>query len=138
MLRSLFRRIRAFAVKTRTVDDTFEMQWKDARRSGGALELSLLAFSWLVSRLMRSNTLIMKSVLGLENLLDAPRVHDALFEKYRPHAVVLTSLGTFDNDHYVMREAKRQGQRECLSGHDGAHLVPVRPHGRYLSMHGQA
>jgi hypothetical protein len=53
----------------------------------------------------------MRAVVGLENLLCTPRVHDRFFEKYRPDAVVLTSPGTFDYDHYVIREAKRHDIR---------------------------
>jgi len=109
ILRKLFRTIRTFAVDTKSVDDMFEMQWKDTRRRGSWVGLYFLAFSWLISHLMRSSALIMKSVVGLENQLDTPRLNDAFFDKYRPEAVVLTSLGTSNDDHYLMREAKRHG-----------------------------
>ena len=51
----------------------------------------------------------MKGVVGLENILDAPRGHDSFFRKYQPDGVVVTSLGTFDEDRYLMREAERNG-----------------------------
>ena len=53
----------------------------------------------------------MNGVVGLENILDAPRGHDLFFRKYQPDAVVVTSLGTFDEDRYLMREAERNGCR---------------------------
>ena len=106
LVTNLLRRIRTLAIKTRTVDDTFEMQWKDARGMGNPKELALLAFSRLIGRLMSANGLVMKAVIALENRIDSPRIHDAFFERYQPDAVVPTSLGTFDYDHYLIREAK--------------------------------
>lgn len=107
--RYLFRQLRAYGTRTRTVDDTFEMELKDTwrgRRPGG---LTALLFVWLLTRLMRWNAAFMKWVVALENRWDSPRVHDEFFETYRPDALVLTSLGTFDYDHYVIREAHRHG-----------------------------
>ncbi len=110
-LRALLRRMRLFAVPAKTIDDMFEMEWRDALGRRSWRGLSFLSFIWLVSRIMRSNELILKSVVGLENRLDAPHLHDAFFEKYRPDVVVFTSTGTFDYDHFVIREAKRYGAR---------------------------
>jgi len=107
----LFRQVRRYAVNVKTVDDIFDMDWKDARARGNPRGLLVLALGWLVAQLMRSNALMMKTVVNLENRLDAPQVHDAFFEKYRPDVVVLTSMGVFDYDHYVIREAKRHGVR---------------------------
>ena len=107
--RYLFRQLRAYGTRTRTVDDHFEMELKDAwrgRRPGG---LAALLLVWLVTRLMRWSPAFMKWVVALENRWDSPRVHDEFFETYRPDALVLTSLGTFDYDHYVIREAHRHG-----------------------------
>ena len=109
--KSLFHQLRAYGIRTRSVDDHFEMALKDtwrARRPGG---LAALCFLWLVTRLMRWSPAFMKWVVALENRWDSPRVHDKFFETYRPDALVLTSLGTFDYDHYVIREAHRHGVR---------------------------
>lgn len=103
----LLRQMRSYGIGTRTVDDIFDMQWKDTRLARSAVGLSMLAVTWLVTRFMRRNRVVMRGVIALENWLDSPRVHDEFFNKYRFDAIVLTSQGTFDNDCYVIREAKR-------------------------------
>jgi len=111
MLETLLRRSRLYGIDTKTVHDTIEMDWKDAWSRRNPPELLGLGFSRLVARLMRSSVLIMRNVVNLENRLYAPHPHGAFFEEYRPDVVVLTSLGTFDNDRYVIREAKRYDTR---------------------------
>ena len=109
--KSLFRQLRAYGTRTRSVDDHFEMALKDTWRARRPRGLAALLFVWLVTRLMRWIPAFMKLVVALENRWDSPRVHDRFFETYRPDALVLTSLGTFDYDHYVIREAHCHGVR---------------------------
>ena len=111
VLRYILRLARAYGVSTRTVDDTFRMQWKDTWRARSLGGLSLLVAIWLLTRAMRLSGSVMRAVVALENRLDAPDVHGAFFGEYRPDAVVVTSMGTFDEDRYVIREAKRHGAR---------------------------
>ena len=106
---AVLRMMRSFAVDGRTSDDIFAMQWKDARRRAKLVALSLLAFTKALSYLMRWSAVAMKFFVELENRVDAPSAHSEFFEKYRPAALVVTSLGTFNYDHYVMREARRHG-----------------------------
>jgi len=109
--KNLFRRLRAYGIRDRSVDNEFEMALKDTWRARSPGGLTALLFIWLVTRLMRWIPAFMRLVVALENRLDSPRVHDEFFETYRPDALVLTSLGTFDYDHYVIREAHRHGVR---------------------------
>lgn len=108
-IKYLLRQSRIYGTRTRTVDDMFEMQWKDTWRMRAAVGLFLLAVTWLLTRLMRASGPLMRAVVALENRLDTPRAHEAFFRKYRPDAVVVTSLGTFAYDNYVIREAHRNG-----------------------------
>lgn len=107
----LFRQFRSFAAADRTVDGILGMQWKDALGRRRPSEIAYLILITIVSRVMRVSAVAMKGMVWLENLLDAPDVHGEFFKKYRPDAVVLTSIGVFDDDRYVMREAKAHGAR---------------------------
>jgi len=109
MLETLLRRSRLYGIDTKTVHDTIEMDWKDAWTRRNLPGLLGMVFSRVAAWMMRSSATIMRIVVNLENCLYAPHPHDDFFEKYRPDVVVLTSLGTFDYDHYVIREAKRYG-----------------------------
>ena len=100
---------RSYGLRSQTVDDHFRMHWKDILHLRSVRGVIFLGIIWVLSRLMRMSQFVMKGVVGLENILDAPRGHDSFFRKYRPDAVVVTSLGTFDEDRYLMREAKRNG-----------------------------
>ncbi len=102
---------RRYGLRSRTVDDHFRMHWKDTRRLRSVRGVIFLGIIWVLTRLMRMSRLVMSGVVGLENILDAPRGHDSFFRKYQPDAVVVTSLGTFDEDCYLMREAERNGCR---------------------------
>ncbi|MCF8033687.1 MAG: hypothetical protein K9K66_05505 [Desulfarculaceae bacterium] len=53
-------------------------------------------------------------LLALEERFFAGNAHRELFERYRPSLVLTTSLGYFDYDQYLMREAKRHGARRCV------------------------
>jgi len=102
---------RSYGLRSQTVDDHFKMQWKDALRLQSVRGMMFLGIVWVITRLMRRSRFVMKVVVGLENTLDCPRVHDSFFRKYRPDVLVVTSLGTFDEDRYLMREAKRNDCR---------------------------
>ncbi|MCB2226146.1 MAG: hypothetical protein KQH53_05660 [Desulfarculaceae bacterium] len=52
-------------------------------------------------------------LLALEERFFAGSAHAELFQRYRPDLVITTSLGYFDYDQYLMREAKRHGARRC-------------------------
>ena len=43
-----------------------------------------------------------------------PKYYDEIFQKYNVDLVVCTSLGTFANDEYLLRAAKKIGLRQLL------------------------
>jgi hypothetical protein len=120
LFKHLLRHIRFYSVKTRTVDDLFRVEWKNAWSTRSLGLIGIMALTWPITRLTRVSPLAMKTVVALENRGDTPRVLESFFDKHRPNAVVLTSMGVFDYDHYVIREAKRWGTRviSCVLGLD--------------------
>jgi hypothetical protein len=52
-------------------------------------------------------------LLALEERFFAGDAHGELFRRHRPGLVITTSLGYFDYDQYIMREAKKHGARRC-------------------------
>lgn len=58
--------------------------------------------------LERSRTL-RRLLLAAECRLFCPSLYDGVLERYRPDAVVVSSLGTFDYDQYLMRAARLRG-----------------------------
>jgi len=110
-LRGFFKGIRAYALKCRTIDDIFEMALTDAWMQGDILQICHLATSRLVGRIMWIDQRIMKACIALENRLYSPRVNNHLFCRYKPDVVVFTSLGTFNDDQFLMREAKHYGAK---------------------------
>ncbi|MFH2004393.1 MAG: CDP-glycerol glycerophosphotransferase family protein [Bacteroidota bacterium] len=110
-LRGLFKSARSYALKCKTTDDIFEMAVKDAWTHRNAFQIVHLAASRLISRLMQADQRIMKAVVALENRFFSPRLNDRLFIRYQPDVAVFTSLGTFDDDQYIMREARRHNAK---------------------------
>ena len=101
-----FRNLRLYAIRTRTVDDHFEMAWKDALASRSLLQLCELAMIKGICTGMRLHKAFTSWIIRTENRLFAPRIHDRFFQTYHPDILVVTSLGTFDDDHLIIREAK--------------------------------
>jgi len=50
-----------------------------------------------------------KALLKMETALFSPPFYDSILDRHKPDIVVVSSLGVFDNDHLVMRAAKRKG-----------------------------
>ncbi len=61
--------------------------------------------------LFRRSRLLRRLLLWSEHRFFTPRIHEALFQKYRPQALITASLGTFDYDQFLMREARRHGTK---------------------------
>lgn len=108
-LASFLKRCRGAAVRCQTVDDMFKMSWSDAIRAHRPKEIVMLVAVWALSRLMRISGPIMRAVVGYENRRGTLNAQGDFFERRQPGVVVTTSLGTFDHDHMVIREAKRHG-----------------------------
>jgi len=88
---------------------TLRARYRNARRrlqTGQPLVASGLDLA--VRSLWRSRAL-RRLLLRAESLAYAPRLHDDLFDRYRPALVVTTSPGWFLADAIVLREARRHG-----------------------------
>lgn len=57
----------------------------------------------------RRFTFVRKLILWIEHTFFTPHTHKDLFEKYQPHMLIVPSLGTFDYDQFLMREATHFG-----------------------------
>lgn len=104
-----FRRLRWFATPTRTSRDNFVMEWKDALSAGKILEVIVLGVTYVLKEMMCASSGFARVMIGLENMVDAPDGHTEFFEKEKPDVVVTTSIGCFDHDAYIMREARKHG-----------------------------
>ena len=102
-----FKHLRQYGVRCRTVDDLFEMAFRDALKRKRLLLVCRLAVTRFVSRLMHLFPRVARFFVGLENRMVLPDVHRNFYRTYRPDVMVFTSMGTFDDDHLLMREAKR-------------------------------
>ena len=71
-------------------------------------KLYLAGASLLMEVLSRSRWL-RQLLIRVESRLYCGRIHRHLFEKYRPDLLVITSLGYWHPDEYLMREAKAHG-----------------------------
>jgi hypothetical protein len=64
-------------------------------------------FIWL----LRRSAALRKIWVKAEGCMLRPDVVGRLFEKYKPDALVVNSLGYFNYDYFVMREARKRGVR---------------------------
>lgn len=94
----------------RTIDDLYEAYKKDNRKkfSSGKWKIFFLFFNAL-QRLCRKSCWMRKSVLWIEHAFFSPSIHAELFRKHNPDVLVVSSLGTFDYDQFLMREARKRG-----------------------------
>lgn len=114
-----FKEIRSFVLNgdfsTRTVDDfrRIHMARRKWNREGGwkgIVKGSL--WNFLCGCLKRSKSL-RQLFLIVETALFTPRLHRSLFLKHQPNLVLIASVGTFDFDHFVAREARSEKVPVC-------------------------
>ncbi|MCJ7565029.1 MAG: hypothetical protein MUP52_10635 [Candidatus Aminicenantes bacterium] len=86
----------------------FKVFKKESRKTGwkGRIQYYFVAF---VRALLLRSVFLRKAFLEMECHLFTGHLHRKLFERYQPSLLVTTSLGYFDYDQYLMREAKRHG-----------------------------
>lgn len=113
-LQRLFAIIRHSTLSARgdlsTLDYNLAVVREESGRAG-VLSRTLLAAARAIIWAARRSRSARRALVALESALFSPDFHRATFEKYRPDVVVTTSLGYFDFDQYVMREARRHGAR---------------------------
>ena len=91
-----------------TAKDLHEAHLKDVRDNMklGFIKIPIMN---LLIKSGRNSSLLRKLVLWIEHKFFTPDVHSDVFEKYRPDLLVVSSLGTFDYDQFLMREARSRG-----------------------------
>jgi hypothetical protein len=96
---------------TRTVDDFNSIFRAQRGWNGEAGWTGLLAgFLWETIRFaLKRSHLLRRLLIRFECLFFAPSFHRRLFDKYQPSLVVTSSLGWWDYDQYLMREARHRG-----------------------------
>lgn len=107
-------RLRSLILSNRGSLASMEGKWRaywrdrDLRARGGVTRVSDYATALLVWVGKRSR-FVRRCLLWVETRFYAPLLHAEVFESFRPDWVVTLSLGIFDFDEYVMREARVRG-----------------------------
>mgnify|MGYP001396419404 CR=1 FL=1 len=104
----ILRMVRLFSLKTRTVSDLLEMEIKDSKNHpniNNKIVTSIVRVLVLVAKL---HPVIIHTLVLLENKLSLVKANQSFFETFKPDALLTTSLGTFDHDAYVLREASNR------------------------------
>jgi hypothetical protein len=95
-----------------TIDQMMAINEDTARRQGMRGRAVAAALRG-VTRVARRSRAVRETISDAESRLFVPDVHAALYEKYRPSATVVTSLGFSGSepDNYLMREAHAFGSK---------------------------
>ncbi len=87
-----------------TADDLHKAYLKDVHNKIKC-EFVKIGILNLLIRLARSSGLLRKLILWIEHTFFSPHLHTDVFDQYNPDLLVVSSLGTFDYDQFLMREA---------------------------------
>lgn len=83
----------------------YKFDKKNRKVNNFAQRVGYIFFDPFVGMLRRFK-LIRKLAIWFESAFFTHKVHTSLFEKYQPEALLVTSIGNFLNDCYIMREAR--------------------------------
>ncbi len=101
----ILRMVRLFSLKTQTVSDLFKMEIKDSKNHPNINNKIVTTLVRLLVLIAKLHPIMIHSFVSLENKLSLVKANQSFFETYKPDALLTTSLGTFDHDAYVLREA---------------------------------
>lgn len=90
-----------------SISNWYENVYKKERRSDTFLHRWRNLIEDTLIYLLRSSRILRRLLVRLESWLFTPSFHNEIFLRYKPDCVLVTSLGFFDFDQYIMREAKR-------------------------------
>jgi CDP-glycerol glycerophosphotransferase (TagB/SpsB family) len=65
--------------------------------------------TWFLAFLLEKSKIIRNLLIKMECKLFCPTYHKDMFDKYHPSAIIVSSLGYFSFDHFLMRQAKKWG-----------------------------
>ena len=69
------------------------------------------AVIWFLALVLENSRSARKLFLKIECRLFSPLCHKEIFDKYKPSAIITSSLGYLGYDHFIMREAKMMGTK---------------------------
>jgi hypothetical protein len=75
-------------------------------RSKSIKNILKAAVIWFLSLILDNSMWARRQFLKIECRLFSPRFHRDIFDKYKPSAIITSSLGYLGYDHFIMREAK--------------------------------
>lgn len=101
----ILRMVRLFSLKTRTVSDLFKMEIKDSKNHQNINNKIVTSIVRILVFVAKLHPAIIHTFILLENKLSLVKSNRVFFETYKPDVLLTTSLGTFDHDAYVLREA---------------------------------
>lgn len=90
-----------------TINDWYQKMYKKERPSRGLRNKIRNFIEDSLIKILRSSKILRKFLIKLESLFFTPSYHSHVFLKHKPDFILLTSLGFFDFDQYIMREGKR-------------------------------
>lgn len=90
-----------------TTVDLHNAYLKDMRNREDHKFIKIAVLNTLIG-LGRNLEVIRRLILWVEHKFFTPAIHSKVFEKYKPDLLVVSSLGTFDYDQFLMREARRR------------------------------
>ena len=94
--------------KTQTIEDYIFIKLAREKKIKGKF---LFRFRMLFLSLLRKSKFLRQTYTNFESKMFVPETHKDLFTKYKPDAVIVSSTGTLDYDHYFMREAGSFGSK---------------------------
>ena len=80
-------------------------------RSKSIKNILKAAVIWFLSLILENSSTARKFFLKIECRFFSPRYHKDIFDKYKPSAIITSSLGYLGYDHFIMREAKMAGTK---------------------------
>ncbi len=130
----LFKFIRLYSLNTQTMKDNFKLQISDTKLS---TNLNTKIFMFLVRilvNLSRIDIRIIKLFTYIENKIATVNGNQTFFSQYKPDVIITTSIGNFDHDDHILREAKSYSVQTItyILGWDN---TSTRGHGVNLSDH---
>lgn len=80
-------------------------------RSRNVKNISKAAVIWFLSLILENSRKARQLLLRMECRFFSPFCHGDIFKKYKPSAIITSSLGYLGYDHFIMREARRMGAK---------------------------
>ena len=101
----ILRLVRLFSLKTQTVSDLFHMEIQDAKRHKNINNKIVNFIVRILVLIAQLHPSITSFLIAIENKIALVHSNQIFFETFNPKLLLTTSIGTFDHDAYVLREA---------------------------------